>query len=436
MTYGSSYDDVGRIRAAVQIVGGVALTVAGVLLTALGSLSPRRVDILLVGAAMTALGGFVASWVPANIVARKDAERAASATEEAMSIRLDAVQRAVAQAASEISRTVLQAQQGHISHEVAFPLVSQATTTIVGQVNEIGVICGTSLDQTGMLETHDVVRQVAESLDAFSKAPATADPSALMEAASMLRTTLATPSPAPRESVRRVSVHCPWCGTRAQLSLRERKGETRATTCASCGRPFNVHQGAGTHVFTRPRVGEVAPPVASDESVRCPSCGATSSVRLGAHSGSTSEATCSRCSCVFNVHRAADGSTFTRATPPVVRVGCVACGAVLSVRESGGTRDLACFGCGARLHRDATTSVVSVVGRFERRASAVLPSTAKRPTVVCAGCQALLPARVNTGTDFGAVCFDCGLIYAVPQEEWAAVRDAEARRPRNYTSNL
>jgi hypothetical protein len=152
---------------------------------------------------------------------------------------LDAMSRALGQAAGQISRVVDQAQNQEVHPSTAFALVSQGVRMIYGQVNEIAVLRGAVFDPANLIATAAQLDGLARQLESQTTGDdeGIEDMEDLRRQIEEVRSTLTRqvggavlpdepPPPRPRWTFR-----CPECS----LEMATRKdGKQRTMVCTNC----------------------------------------------------------------------------------------------------------------------------------------------------------------------------------------------------------
>lgn len=160
----------GLSRRIVESIAGAIMLGAGILLQVLGARSDQApaslgTPLLIIGGVLVAIGGVALSWIASSILTERQTFEARESARSEIDDKLDNLSRALGQAAGQISQAVEQADVGQIPSATGFALVSQATRTIYGQVNEIAVIRGQRFDAAQLLDTaarlDDLARQLS-----------------------------------------------------------------------------------------------------------------------------------------------------------------------------------------------------------------------------------------------------------------------------------
>ncbi len=147
---------------AVEIVCGLVMVVVGVWITATSSAakppeatSPGWVA---AGGLLTALGGVLLSWVAAVAFSRREAVMQ-------LNEEFHAVSRNLGQAATRVTRAVEQCQAQEIDSTTSLALISQATTMIYGQIDQIQRLIGARFDSDDLMLTLTELDKLAAKLD-------------------------------------------------------------------------------------------------------------------------------------------------------------------------------------------------------------------------------------------------------------------------------
>lgn len=230
--------DAARGRA-VEIVCGLVMILVGVWLTAASSTSvpPNQLGIG-AGGLLTALGGVLMSWVVAFAVSKREAVKQ-------LNEQFDAVSRNLGQAATRVSRAVEQCQAQELDSTTTLALISQATTLIYGQIDQIQRLIGARFDSEAIMQTFKELDQLATKLD---REPRAASEEVRGEVARILQRVRRGTQPV----AKKVEVECPYCEVSYPVSLGTDSGATSTVTCLSCTGRFNVHRSSGGEAFTRP----------------------------------------------------------------------------------------------------------------------------------------------------------------------------------------
>lgn len=217
----------------VETATGLVMLGLGVYVTTLGaSATEARIGLLATGGILTAFGGVLLSWIASKAYG-------AHLARQEFYEHLDAMSRALGQAAGHISRVVDQAQHQELHPSTAFALVSQGVRMIYGQVNEIAVLRGEVFDPANLIETAAQLDALARQLENRTTADDedAEDIEDLRRQIEEVRSTLTRPiggsvlpdePPPPRP---RWAFRCPECS----LEMATRKdGKQRTMVCTNC----------------------------------------------------------------------------------------------------------------------------------------------------------------------------------------------------------
>jgi transcription elongation factor Elf1 len=348
------------LRRIVEIIAALVLLSGGAVLQVIGS---RQVadptTLLIIGGILVAAGGVAISWVASSILAERQTNEAREGARAEVDEKLDNLSRALGQAAGQISQTVEQVELGQLQALTGFALVSQATRTIYGQVNEIAVIRGQKFDAAQLLDTaarlDDLARQLA--------VPTVKDDELQKTRKELQDIQESLSNVTPQRQYSEVRVACPYCGFANEVKLGSLPGDTAARPCASCELSFNVHRAADGGTIVR-RHGSAV-------------------VAIGGVAGSGTE--------------------------PVPRwsFSCPKCARPLSAARDGkGARDMVCPSCISILTVDPDARTVRRDDTYVLEKATAFTRSGTRPKFTCPKCGRVLKSVIITDSGFVGLCTD------------------------------
>ena len=348
-----------------------------------GAASDPRWEMITAGAALTAIGGVLASWIAGSHFSGSQAL-------ESFAVRVETISRSVGQFAGQIHVAVEEASWETISEHEALTLVSQAATNIYGQVSELQGLVGGRFSSDFLLDTVNELDALARKLGG-DRSTATETDEELSEVIERLDTVRAGLSSPAGGKLWDESLVCPYCAGENRIRLSATVGATRAVTCLQCDLRFNSHRVSDGSVLAN----------AMPESQR-----RARSVAAAQNGPPTFEldTTCPRCD-----------NPITTTTRP-------------SAGED--TRRIVCLACNADLEVSFKNSSIRDVGTFERRTDAIQIGTTwkgARPRVACVSCGEARNAVLREDDEFyWAPCFDCRVLIGVARSSPEELDDQNA----------
>lgn len=353
----------------VEIVCGVVMVALGVVLQ-VGETSAAEPDqtILVVGGLLIALGGILLSWIASRAFAETQSQKAVAEARAEVDLKLDNLSRVLGQAAGQISQAIEQHDLEQSRADTCMALVSQANRMIYGQVNEIAVIRGTSFDSGYLLETASTLDGLARELSLPGN-PGDAQIDSVRRRIEDVRADLATSKAVTGRSYLPEIATCPHCRTSVSAKLGSVPGDTAAAICTSCQRSLNVHRAANGSAFSRPRGGSQPglPPSLARWSFQCPSCGNS-----------------------------------------------------MSSTALGGPKVMVCLKCSAAINVEPTARSVVLDGEFRREYLTAFERQGSRPRVACPTCNASVNAHLITDEGYFGTCVTDRVLVVITKDVWDA----------------
>lgn len=376
----------GVLTSSVEVVCGVGLIVAGVVVQVQGSRTPTNTTLLVTGAVLVALGGVLISWIAARALGEKQAEEAAEVARNEIDEKLDSLSRVLGQAAGQISQAVEQVDLQQIPASTGFALISQATRMVYGQVNEIAVLRGSEFDSAYLLDTATTLDDLARQLAGPGNSRTSNRIEEVRRQLQDVKANLASGKKAAERSYPEATVGCPYCGARNEVRLGSLPGDTAAGSCAVCGESFNAHRAASGSAFSRPRgvAGAISAP---------------------------------------------DG---TAKAAPARRweFSCPKCEREMSAPSDGqGARLMICTSCMAALDVDPDERGVKQRGAFELRTDVQFRANGTRPKWNCPSCGRVVKAALITDRGHLGICSEDRIALMVEYgayESWRNSRRAHS----------
>lgn len=217
-----------------SLVAGLVMVGGGIWFTALSSHNSDTVG-LFVGGTFTTLGGALLSWESGVVVSRVRAIRD-------VNDRIAAVSQNLAASATRIRRAVEQAQAQQMDQGTTLALISQATTMIYGQIDQIQHLIGQEFDSDAQMITVTELEKLEQKLD---RDPEARNSPVREDVARILRM-----SRQGRDS-ESIDVKCPECSRKTLVSIGLDAGSTSSIVCPACALHFNVHRASSGAIFTR-----------------------------------------------------------------------------------------------------------------------------------------------------------------------------------------
>lgn len=365
----------GLSRRIVESIAGAIMLGAGILLQVLGARSDQApaslgTPLLIIGGVLVAIGGVALSWIASSILTERQTFEARESARSEIDDKLDNLSRALGQAAGQISQAVEQADVGQIPSATGFALVSQATRTIYGQVNEIAVIRGQRFDAAQLLDTAARLDDLARQLSG----PATKDDDLSKTRRELQDIQNQLASATPVRQYGSVTVSCPYCGVVNVATLGTLPGSTSRHDCTGCKESFNVHRAATGDGFARKR-------------------GAYVGLSPGAQA---------------------------RRLLPRWSFPCPHCDRPLSSIADGGARAIVCPGCITPLVVDPDSRSVELAIGFETLQAENFERSGTRPKFYCPRCRGVIKSTVITDAGFACICTRDNLVLTVSSEDFEA----------------
>lgn len=361
----------------VEIVSGLAMVIVGVGVTAVssGGEGPNTLGIA-AGGLLTALGGVLLSWVAALAFSKKDA------TEE-LNQQLDAVSRNLGHAATRVTRAVEQCQAQELDSTAGLALISQATTMIYGQIDQIQRLIGAKFDSDELSLTLSELDKLADKLD---RQPSASSADVRQEVARILATA--------RGGARgrtAVEVQCPYCSVRSPGTLGSESGATARLKCPSCEGVFNAHRASDGSAFTR-------------------------ALRSAGQGSSLQDRQLSKGS--SSGPRSPDGNT--DGTAPFT-FACSACTTLLThngAAQDDNPRLMVCTRCFTSHFVNLQSQQVAPGDKYECSAGSIVGRRGSQPFVPCPKCNRVIRAALNNGISRFALCTLDQQIIEVTHEDF------------------
>ena len=341
------------LRKPIETLSALVLLGSGTVLAALMNTVAWQVT----GSIMAALGGALLSYTGA----------ATDIPDKARNIlrsELEMTTRHLMDVAGKISRTVQTYHAGGTTSEIALDRIAQSTTYLYGAVNDLHIVSGSRVSSEEIIDTvtncEELARQL-EDLTARSGGHTGEDAKTIAK-------------------------------VREQLDSIRLKFQSARRSFGDPGTPKQLEQ------------------------VKCPVCATVNEVRLGAERGDSAITTCIYCGERYHIHRAVDGSPFTRswgAASSIARVisKCPHCTHDIPINFRGGI-DIEiryCMNCSARLKINRAGDILeSRPGIPASKARVSLDGD--RVVLSCPRCEAMLAPIWSNSAVHRAVCKACDLL--------------------------
>ena len=309
----------------IEIAAGGLMILVGL---ALPLLTPESKLLSVISTILSTFGGISLSWSASSVNKMREAK-------DLLKPRINSVTRHLLVTSRQMSSVVQEVYSGIRSPEAAIDLLSQLTTSIYSEVEDLESLADLEYDGKKIQQLVEKASETLEGLHTTRKGIRGKDGGKSIKKAEQdeieLARVLADIQGALGKNVsselqtysERQQVQCPECLNTLTIKIGKQSGASAMPTCTTCKNRFHAHRKADGFVFTR-RIGNVPPtPVANSKriDVECPGegCGNELRITLSANKESA-QRYCTDCHTRMVVHE--DGSLsdvrleYPRATNP------------------------------------------------------------------------------------------------------------------------